>query len=102
MRNFRDLALLGAIIALAGCLSACGTPDLTVLSQDPATLSVHQVITAPGYSVTTDVTRVNSVGTAATAGTAGAAVNVPNGAVVNTAPSKPAAGTTLAPATAGQ
>ncbi len=84
-------------IALLGVgLSACA-PSLQQLSQDPATVSVHQQITAPGYSVSTDITRVNSTGTAATANSSGTAVNVPNGATVNSGPAKPVANTTLPP-----
>ena len=92
----------GAILAaLAAALSGCA-PNIAALSQDPATLSVHQEIVAPGYSVKTDVTRVNSTGTAATSGPTGTAVNVPSNSVVNPAPAKPASGTTLTGPTASQ
>ena len=86
-----------AIAALSGC-----APNLTALSQDPATVSVHQEIVAPGYSVKTDITRVNSTGTAATSGPTGTAVNVPTNSTVNPAPAKPAAGATLSGPTAAQ
>jgi uncharacterized protein YcfL len=61
-----------ALTALAGCSSTVES-----LAKDPATVSVHQTITAPGWSVTTDYSRANSGGAAATAGSNGAAVNTP-------------------------
>jgi uncharacterized lipoprotein YajG len=65
------LAVL-ALCPLAGCSSTVES-----LAKDPATVSVHQTITAPGWSVTTDYSRANSGGAAATAGSNGATVNTP-------------------------
>lgn len=86
MKTFYCLAgALLASTALSGC--AASTGDLIKsLASDPSAVSVHQQVTAPGWSVTTDVTRVNSTNTAASANSAGAAVNVPNGSSVNSAP----------------
>lgn len=87
-----------AIFALSGCQYLVPpTPDLSALAADPATLTVHTVITSPWATITQDATRVNSTGTAATANANGTAVNVPQGATVNPAPAKIAPGVVLTP-----
>lgn len=86
MSNLRSLTVL-ALAAVAIVLGACSA-DLSSLANDPATVSIHQVVQAPAWSITTDVTRVNSTGTAASAAASGTTVNVPAGSVVNTGPAK--------------
>jgi len=78
-----------ACIALGGC-----APDIKALSGDPATVSAKQVVQGPMWTVTTEISRVNTTNTAASTTATGTAVNVPPGAVVNTAPAKPAAAVT--------
>ncbi len=113
MRNTHFLTVF-IIAAASAALSACSA-DLSALANDPATVSIHQVVQAPAWSITTDVTRVNSTGTAASAAASGTTVNVPSGSVVNpgpaktsassatsTTPASPAVGTTVpAPTQAG-
>ena len=77
-RYFAIPSSLAACLALAGCAA-----DISSLVNDPATLTIHQVVQAPVWSITTDVTRVNSTNTAASASAAGTTVNVPLGSVVN-------------------
>lgn len=85
MRKLVYVSLCAMTLALAGC-----APDLTSLAQDPATVSVHSVVQGPMWTVTTDITRVNSTNIAAAAGTSGTTVNVPLGSVVNPGPAKAA------------
>lgn len=69
----KNIAIIGIALALlTGCSST-----VAELAKDPATVSVHQTITAPGWSVTTDYSRANSGGAAASAGSNGATVNTP-------------------------
>jgi uncharacterized lipoprotein YajG len=94
----KKLILLAAVFSLGGCQYLVPpTPDLSALAQDPATITVHTVITSPWATITQDATRVNSTGTAATANSNGTAVNVPQGATVNPAPAKTAPGVVLTP-----
>ena len=87
-------------LSLAGCQYLTPpAPDLSALANDPATLTIHTVITSPWATITQDATRVNSTGTAATANGNGTAVNVPVGASVNSAPAKSAPAVVLAPGT---
>jgi len=98
--RFTVLCNFAALSLVAGMLGACSTKpeDLAAaIAADPASVSVHQVIQGPMWTITTDITRVNSSNTASTANGNGTAVNVPTGATVNPAPQKPQGGTTLTP-----
>lgn len=67
--------LMGATLLMSGCSSLA--PDLQALAQDPATVSVHQQIAGPGYTIITDYTRANTPGATATATTNGASAGKP-------------------------
>ena len=91
---YKIILLAACVAALAGCASTIDS-----LAKDPATVSVHQVVLAPGWSVTTDYVRDNS-------GKSGAVSAGPNGAVApngaaNTAAQSTAA-TTSASVSSGQ
>ncbi|MTJ81718.1 MAG: hypothetical protein F8N37_11970 [Telmatospirillum sp.] len=64
MRNLFLCAL--ALILLSGCSST-----IAELAKDPATVSVHQEVVAPGWTVKTDYVRANSVGATGAAGSNG-------------------------------
>ena len=81
MRYLSALTVAVAAVSLCACSST-----VAELAKDPATVSVHQVITAPGWSVTTDYVRNNSTGATASAGAAGTTANIPSGSVLQSAP----------------
>lgn len=90
------VAVAGLALSTCAALSACA-PNLQALASDPATLSLHQQVSAPGWTITTDWSRSNSTNTAASASGNGASVNVAPNSTVNPAPVRPTVGTTLTP-----
>ena len=72
----RKILILSASVFTVAVLSGCGS-TIAELAKDPATVSVHQTITAPGWSVTTDYVRANSAGATGSAGPNGGAANMP-------------------------
>lgn len=50
---------------------------MDALAKDPTAVSVHQQITAPGWSITTDVSRAQGTTTQASASGNGATINNP-------------------------
>jgi hypothetical protein len=79
MRALLVLILVIAALQLAGCSGDM----IKALAKDPSAISARQQITAPGWTVITEVTRVNSTNTTAQASSAGVAINVPPDAVEN-------------------
>ena len=73
-------------LSLAGCAA-----DISALANDPATISIHQVVQAPAWSVTTDVTRAQQPGATAAANASGTSV----GAVSSATTTSPAPGATV-------
>ena len=74
-------------VVCLGSLAGCGSSQLVEsLAKDPATISVHQVITAPGWTIQTDYVRNNATGASASAGTSGTNANIPAGATTYSPP----------------
>ena len=75
-----------SMVLICMCLGSCSSALITELAKDPATVSVHQVVTAPGWSVTTDYVRNNSTGASASAGGNGTNASIPPGSILATPP----------------
>ena len=66
---FNRLILLLPLSLLSGCAA-----DISALAQDPSTISIHQIVQTPAWSITTDVTRAQQAGATAAANASGTSV----------------------------
>ena len=82
----RLLLLLPLSLLLDGC-----SADISALAQDPATVSIHQVVQTPAWSITTDVTRAATPGATAAANASGTSV----GSVSTSTTTSPSPGATI-------
>lgn len=71
--NMKALFTAGALVGLSLATSGCSS-TIDSLSKDPAIVSVHQQITAPGWTVVTDYSRSGTTNGLGAAGSSGVSV----------------------------
>ncbi len=65
------------LIGLTMCSCSSMAPALDAIAKDQNTASIHQTLTMPYGTVTTDIVRSGVPGSSASANAQGAAINVP-------------------------